>query len=321
MRYGKTGRKDKRALHDPHKDTSISTSIDVPSIELHNQDGSFQRVKHAPNNLIYQKAAELIANNFHNNINRIPGKTSSNSQKILRSTSRSGKSKKSKLKSQFKKSGSNLDKSLPGKKDQTHRKSKSDAKKMAEEMFKNSSNKNYKTNPKLRKSNYIDQILNERSFIPRGHDPNERESPMSIPHSYLFGQIGQNWIDNINHQIEKNGKDLLESINKVKQKNAANMQEMNKKRRKSKQSRPQSTNFVNIQHPQNANEAFKSILQNKLNTEFMVGKDFNDSENLITFDQHLPQHNLSYNPEFGGYNARRDIKPDLTGAQISLNQK
>lgn len=92
LRYGKQSRKEKRVPYDIQKD-SISTSIDVPSIELHNQDKSYKKMRHAPNNLIYQKAAELIAHNFHKNISKIPGKASSNSAKILRSTSRSGKNK------------------------------------------------------------------------------------------------------------------------------------------------------------------------------------------------------------------------------------
>ena len=38
------------------------------------------------------------------------------------------------------------------------------------------------------------------------------------PQAYLLNHINQNWIDSINHQIEENGKSLLESINRVKKK-------------------------------------------------------------------------------------------------------
>ena len=144
IRYSKPFKKDKHIPKDPNRET-ITSSIDVPSIELHNQEGSFHKIRHPPNNMIYQKAAELIANNFQKNMNKIPIQgVTSNSQKILRSTSRSGKTKKPK--------------------DQTHRKSKSDAKKMAQEMFKNANNKNYKTNPKLKNSNYIEQVLNRKVY-------------------------------------------------------------------------------------------------------------------------------------------------------------
>lgn len=216
LRYSKQGRKVKKVLED-HKDF-MSTSIDVPSIELHNQDRSLLRISPAPDSMVYQKAAELIAQNFNKNMGKIAvSKTASNSQKILRSTSRSGKSKKSKIKSQFKKNASGLDKSLPVKKEQMHRKSKSDAKKMGEDILKNSNNNNHKANSKFRKSNYAEQFFLDKGMaMPKGFD--DRESPLGKHQQYILGHIGQNWIENINNQIELNGKNLLDSISKVKQK-------------------------------------------------------------------------------------------------------
>lgn len=195
LRYSKQGRKAHRVNVDNKE--SMSTSIDVPSIELHNQNGTFKNSGQIQtNSLVYQKAAELIAQNFHKNMAKLPvPKTTSNSQKILRSTSRSGKSKKTKLKSQFKKNTSNLDKSIPIKKEQMHRKSKSGAKKF----------------------NYAEQFLIDKGVsIPNRLD--DRESPIGLPQKYMLGHIGQNWIDNINNQIELNGKSLLDSISKAKQK-------------------------------------------------------------------------------------------------------
>jgi hypothetical protein len=290
LRYSKAAKK--KVIHPEQNKESISTSIDVPSIELHNPDGTFQRFKHAPNNLIYKKAAELIASNFHKNISNIPPKNSSNSQKILRSTSRSGKTKKSKLKSQFKKNGSNLDKSVNGKKEQMHRKSKSDAKKISQEIFKNP--RDFKTNPKMRQANYIEQLLQERAIIPRGIDPHERESPMGMPQGYILNQIGQNWIENINQQIEYNGKGLLDSISKVKAKNAQNISAMNRKRRKSKQNRPQSTNYTNTGFPSTSSDTFKAILNQKVNNEFFANnKNIKELENIMMFDGNPSHHNKS----------------------------
>jgi hypothetical protein len=214
LRYSKQGRKVKK-VHEDSKDF-MSTSIDVPSIELHNQDRSLLRISPAPDSMVYQKAAELIAQNFHKNMGKIAvSKTASNSQKILRSTSRSGKSKKSKIKTQFKKNASGIDKSLPIKKEQMHRKSKSDAKKMGEDILRNSNNN--KANSKYRKSNYAEQFFLDKGMVmPKGLD--DRESPVGQHQQYMLGHIGQNWIENINNQIELNGKNLLDSISKAKQK-------------------------------------------------------------------------------------------------------
>ena len=247
LRYAKADRKLGRYNDQANKE-SISTSIDVPSIELHHHNESFQKSKNIHNHLIYQKAAEMIASNLNRDVTKVTtsNKNSSNSQKVLRSSSRSGKTKsKSKVKQQFKKSGSNFDKSLNKSKDQMHRKSKSDAKKIAYEIF----NRNFRTNPKLRKSNYIEKMLNDKALIPRPHDSIEKESPIGIPQSLIVGQINQNWIDNINQQIEENGKNLLDSINKAKKDNSQLFNQSNKKRRKNKQSRPQSSHYVNIQQP------------------------------------------------------------------------
>lgn len=168
---------------------------------------------------------------------------------------------------------------------------------------------------------YIQQALNERAFMPGMHDPNDRESPIGLPHSYLLGQLGQNWIDNINKQIEQNGKDLLDSINKAKQKNTSNMNSINRKRRKSKQqNRPQSSNYMNAPHPVNANEAFKSILNKKVQNEFLGNKNLPNPENMMMFDAQMQHHNKSCNPDFMN-KKRPDVGPDLTEAQIALNHK
>lgn len=298
LRYSKASKK--KSFHPEPNKESLSTSIDVPSIELHNPDGTFQRFKHAPNNLIYKKAAELIASNFHKNIAKIPVKPSSNSQKLLRSTSRSGKVKKSK----FKKNGNEK----IGKKEQMHRKSKSDAKKVSQEMFKIQ---------KERQNNYIEQLLQERV---RGVEPYDRESPLGIPHGFILNQIGQNWIENINQQIEHNGKGLLDSISKVKAKNAQNLEAMNRKRRKSKQNRPQSTNYMYTGFPSTSNDTFKAILNQKVNKEFLANKNIQELENIMIFDGNSSHHNKSWNIDYAG-GKKGDIEPDLTGAQISLNQR
>ena len=248
LRYAKADRKSKH-IHPEVNKESISTSIDVPSIELHsNNDGANSKAKHIQNHIIYQKAAEMIASNFHKggSKNASSGKNTSNSQKVLRSTSRSGKAKsKSKVKQQFKKSGSNFEKSLSKSKENMHRKSKSDAKKIAYEIF----NRNFRTNPKLRKSNYIEKALNDKSLAPHGPDNLGKESPLGIPNSLMMGQINQNWIDSINHQIEENGKNLLDSINKVKKSDSQSLSAANRKRRKNKNSRPQSSHYINIPQP------------------------------------------------------------------------
>ena len=198
LRYSKGTKKDRKSYKESNKE-SISTSIDVPMIELHNPDGSFQRMRHPPNNLIYRKAAEIISNNYNKNIDNIPvpGWTS-NSHKILKSTSRSNKQK-----------------SKP--KEKTHRKSKSDTKKIWREAFKNGNSKSWKVNPKLAKTNYIEQVLNKNVFYARPQDKIDHYSPMKVPQqAYILNHISQNWINNINQQIEENGKNLLESINKAK---------------------------------------------------------------------------------------------------------
>jgi len=291
LRYSKVARKQRGMIPGTNKD-SISTSIDVPSIELHHQDGNFQKVNQAPNNIIYRKAAELIANNFHKNSSKNTAKTSSNSEKILRSTSRSGKGKKSKLKSQFKKNASNLDKSINSKKQQLHRKSKSDARYIAQEMFKSNNDRDIKGNSKLRKSNYIEQMLQERALVPRAVDIQDRESPLGMPQNYMVGKISQNWIDNINQQIEQNGKNLLDSINKVKQKNSSNSNSATRKTRKNKKNRPQSSHYVNVPHPATSNEAFKAMMNKKGNNE-IVGKNIHELENVFKIDPNAAQHNRS----------------------------
>lgn len=190
-------------MKDQNKE-SISTSIEVPTIELQNQEGNFTKYNQPPNILVYQKAAELIANNLSKSGTKVSNKNSSNSHKILRSTSRGGKSKKSKMKK--------------GIRDHMHRKSKSDAKRMANELLKNSSGRTYKANPKMRKSNYVEKIFKDRAFMHKAMEG--KESPLGVPPSYVTGQKGNKWIENINLQIEQNGKNLLNSINKIKQKNS-----------------------------------------------------------------------------------------------------
>ena len=252
--------------------------------------------------MIYQKAAELIANNFQKNINKIPAQeVTSNSQKILRSTSRSGKNKKPK--------------------EQTHRKSKSDAKKMGQEAFKNSNNKNYKTNPKLKNTNYIDQVLNRKAYTNASQNVGDKEAQINnLPQAYLLNQINQNWIDSINQQIEENGKNLLESINRVKKKNAHNLSTIEKKR-KSKQDRPQSTNYINIPPSQSSAEAFRSILNKRFGSEYIGLKNGFEQENISMIDhQNKHHHNKSYNVENLEIK-RKEIDPDLAEAKIFLNHK
>lgn len=243
LRYSKGDRKIKNFPVESHKE-SISTSIDVPSIEIHQNNEGFQKAKHMQHHIIYQKAAEMIASNLNRGVTKLPiPKNASNSQKVLRSTSRSGKAKsKSKTKQQFKKSGSNFEKSI----NKMHRKSKSDAKKIAYEIF----NRNFRTNPKLRKAQYIDQMLNEKAMgMYKPAESISKDSPMGLPNSFMVGHINQNWIDNINHQIEENGKNLLDSIHKAKKDNSLSFNSANRKRSKNKQNRAQSSHFINIPQP------------------------------------------------------------------------
>lgn len=163
IRYSKNSKavRDRKDSKD-NKD-SISTSIEVPSIEIQNQDNSFHKTKgKGGNQLTYQKAANIIAQNMNRIQQNLQAKNVSNSQKVLRSTSRSGKAKHSNIKSNFKNKGNMMGKMVPGKKEGNHRKSKSDAKKMMYEMNKTSTN--YKTNPKLKKSNYMDKVMQDKNF-------------------------------------------------------------------------------------------------------------------------------------------------------------
>ena len=223
------------------------------------------------------------------------------------------------MKSSFKKNGSNFDKSMTNKKDQTHRKSKSDAKKIAQEMFKNN-NRNYKTNPKLRKSNYIDNFLNEKLPIPKNHEMMmDKESPINLPQSYILGQINQNWIENINQQIEENGKSLLDSINKAKKKNSSNMMPANRKNRtKNRPARPQSTHYVNIPNPHSKIDSFHP--NHRIHSELMKAKPGNTPENLMMFDPSINRHNKSCNQDSLAVKPHKD-EPDLTHSQIALNHK
>lgn len=301
IRYSKKiARGNKRAPNDINRET-ITSSIDVPSIEIQNQEGGFSKIRNQSNHMIYQKAAELIANNFQKNISKIPTQgVASNSQKILRSTSRGGKNKKPK--------------------EQTHRKSKSDAKKIAQEMFKSSNNKNYKTNPKLKNSSYIEQVLNRKVYINAGQNISEKDVQInSMPQAYLLNHVNQNWIDSINQQIEENGKSLLESINRAKKKNAQNISTLTKKR-KSKQDRPQSTNYTNIVPAQNTSDAFRSILNKRFGSEYIGVKNGIDQENIALLDVQGSHHNKSLNYENFGIR-RKEMDPDLTEAQITLNHK
>lgn len=279
LRYSKAAKKDRKAQIDSNKE-SISTSIDVPMIELHNQDGSYQRIRHPANNLIYRKAAELISNNFTKGIDNIPiPGYISNSHKILKSTSRSNKSK-SKAK------------------EPNHRKSKSDVKRIVPEALKGYNSKSCKMNSKLAKTNYIEQVLNKNVFYTRPQDKVDNHSPMKIPQqAYILNHISQNWIDNINQQIEENGKSMLESINKAKKKNANNMSSINKKSRKSKQGRPQSSHYFNVPQPQNSMEKFKNVLNKRFGSDFVGGKQGFAYEGAMKVN-HIPQnHNKSYNYE------------------------
>jgi hypothetical protein len=97
------------------------------------------------------------------------------------------------------------------------------------------------------------------------------------------------------------------------------MSSISQKQRKSKQSRPLSSNYINVPQPQSANDAFKHILNKKINNEYLMNKNLKNSNEAIMFDTHLPK-NKSYNPEFI-VRRRSDGEPDLTEAHISLYQK
>lgn len=197
-----------------------------------------------------------------------------------------------------------------GVKEQIHRKSKSDAKKMGEELFKNSSGRTYKTNPKMRKSNYVEKIFKDRAFMHKALEG--KESPLGVPPSYVMGQLDHNWIENINQQIEQNGKNLLDSINKTRQKNSGNIVAMRGKRRKSKQKGHQSNNYVKVGYHPNANDAFKSILNNQNLNPSQAPEIFNPNQ--------MTHHNRSYNPEFISMKNNYEEDLDITDARISLHQ-
>lgn len=97
------------------------------------------------------------------------------------------------------------------------------------------------------------------------------------------------------------------------------MSSLTRKRRKSKQARPQSSNYINIPLPQSANDAFKNILNKKIHNEFLMNKNLKDSDDMIMYDTQKHKHNKSLNPDFID-RRKSDGEPDLTQAHISLFQ-
>lgn len=163
MRISKSFKKSKKTTAEIAKE-SINESIEVPSIELQNQEKSYVKQKKPSNNVIYQKAAELIAQNLYKNLNKVQTANElSSSHKILKSASRGSKNKKSK--------------------EQAHRKSKSDANKFGQEFTKNSNTKSGKVNQSLRKANCIQQMFDQKLFLNMYKGSNGTDSPLIMPQS------------------------------------------------------------------------------------------------------------------------------------------
>lgn len=101
--------------------------------------------------------------------------------------------------------------------------------------------------------------------------------------------------------------------------NTQNMSSLTHKRRKSKQARPQSSNYINVPLPQSANDAFKEILNKKIHNEFLMNKNLKDSDEMIMYEAHKHKYNKSYNPDLIG-RRKSDGEPDLTQAHIALFQ-
>ena len=93
-----------------------------------------------------------------------------------------------------------------------------------------------------------------------------------------------------------------------------------KKRRKSKQGRPQSTNYINIPQPQGSTEAFRAMLNKRFGSEFIGTKHIDEQDASEIPNNQIPNHNKSYNHENTGFR-RKEMDPDLTEAQIFLNHK
>lgn len=128
---------------------------------------------------------------------------------------------------------------------------------------------------------------------------------MNMPLSYI-----------LNQQIEKNGKNLLDSINAAKKRSSSNIHSEGKKRKK-KPTRPQSTHFLN--HPVSSNEATKVALKKKFHAELMKNNFQKEGNNLIVYEHQMHRHNKSLNNE--NMAVIPNLDSDLNQAQIVLQNQ
>ena len=92
---------------------------------------------------------------------------------------------------------------------------------------------------------------------------------------------------------------------------------MNKKRRKIKQNRPQSSHYINIPQPQNSIEKFQNILNKRFGSEFISHKHAQNIEGQIKSDLYPQHQNKSYN--YDNLKGRKyNTEPDLTEDKIVI---